>query len=203
LPECSSDDTIRAAPHQVTAAGEPVREVLRRNLEQGSSLGVSVAFDTLEQIGMAFDFNMAHARASRWASAYSYELVRDINATTTARLQVAVQDWFNERTTLPDLVKEIEPLFGRKRAKLISQTETTRSAAMGAIEGYREAGIADQQPTETPPAHPGCRCWLTIRINDDNSADYIWLTANDGERVCRVCGPRHGKSMGVAKAATS
>jgi SPP1 gp7 family putative phage head morphogenesis protein len=187
LPEGASDDVIRAAPHQVTMSSEPVREVLRRNLEQGSSLGVSVAFDTLEQIGMAFDYTLAHAKAARWASAYSYELVRDINATTSARLQVAVQDWFNERTTLPDLVKEIEPTFGRRRAKLIAQTETTRSAAMGAIEGYAESGVVQEMEWATvnderrcqtclgldgkraplrgtfpggytAPAHPGCRC---------------------------------------------
>jgi len=165
LPEGASDDVIRAAPHQVTMSSEPVREVLRRNLEQGSSLGVSVAFDTLEQIGMAFDYTLAHAQASRWASTYSYELVRGINATTTQRLQVAVQDWFRERTTLPDLVKELEPTFGRRRAKNIAITETTRAAHEGSVAGYEESKVVMEME------------FMTVR----------------DERVCPQCGPLNGK----------
>lgn len=164
LPEGASDEAIRSAPYQVQATSEPVREVLRRNLESGSELGVSVAFDTLEQIGLAFDYTLAHAQAAQWASRYSYELVRGINATTQARLQVAVQDWFQERTTLPDLVKELEPTFGRRRAKTIAVTETTRAAYEGSTVGYEESGVV---------------------------AEVEFVSAND-ERVCPTCGPLHG-----------
>ena len=165
LPDGAGDDTIRAAANQVTSTSEPVREVLRRNLESGSELGVSVAFDTLEQIGMAFDYTLAHSQAARWASQYSYELVRGINATTSQRLQVAVDDWFRERTTLPDLVKELAPTFGRRRAKLIAQTETTRAAHEGSVAGYEESGVVMEME------------WQTVR----------------DERVCPTCGPLNGK----------
>lgn len=164
LPPDASDDTIRAAPHQVTQTSEPVREVLRRNLESGSELGVSVAFDTLEQIGMAFDYTLAHSKAAEWSSRYSYELIRGINASTTQRMQTAVNDWFQERTTLPDLVKELEPTFGRRRAKLIAQTETTRAAHEGSTSGYEQSGVVQEIE------------WTTVR----------------DEKVCPTCGPLHG-----------
>lgn len=165
LPEDASDETIRNAPNRVEATSQPVREILRKELEQGSSLGVSVALDTLEQIGLGFDWTLANADAARWASQYSYELIRGINTTTTQRMQVAVADWFNERTTLRDLVKELQPTFGRRRAKLIAQTETTRAAREGSIIGFEQSGVVSQ--TE-------------------------WVTVND-ERVCPQCGPLNGK----------
>lgn len=196
LPAGASDEVIRAASAQVTATSEPVREVLRKQLEQSASLGVTVALDTLEGIGLGFDWTLAHTDAARWASQYSYQLVQGINSTTQARLQQAVDDWFNERTTLPDLVKELQPTFGRRRAKLIAQTETTRAATEGSLIGWAEAGFSGR-PKQAPPAHPGCRCWITIRINDDGSAEYIWQTARD-ELVCVTCGGLHGQSLGYA-----
>jgi SPP1 gp7 family putative phage head morphogenesis protein len=123
-----------------------------------------VAFETLTQIGLAFDYTLAHTQAARWASQYSYSLVRGINSTTTQRLQVAVEDWFRERTTLPDLVRELAPTFGRQRAKLIAQTETTRAAAEGSIAGYEESRVVQE---------------------------WEWMTVRD-ERVCPTCGPLHG-----------
>jgi len=165
LPDDASDETIRQAASQVVATSEPVREVLRRNLEQSASLGVSIALDTLENIGLGFDWTLANTDAAKWASQYSYELVRGINSTSAGRLQVAVDDWFKERTTLPDLVRELEPTFGRRRARTIAQTETTRAAAQGSILGFEQSGVVDQAE---------------------------WVTVKD-ERVCPTCGPLHGK----------
>lgn len=165
LPDDASDETIRQAASQVVATSEPVREVLRRNLEQSASLGVSIALDTMENIGLGFDWTLANTDAARWASQYSYELVRGINSTSQARLQVAVEDWFRERTTLPDLVKELQPTFGKRRARVIAQTETTRAAAQGSILGFEQSGVVDQAE---------------------------WVTVKD-ERVCPTCGPLHGK----------
>lgn len=165
LPEGASDDQVRAATGQVAATSGPVREVLRRHLEAASSLGSTVALDTLGRAGMGFDWTLAHAQAARWASQYSFDLVRGINTTTTARLQTAVNDWFQEGTTLPDLVKELEPTFGKRRATLIAQTETTRAAREGGQAGYEQSGVV---------------------------AETEWVTVND-ERVCPVCGPLNGK----------
>jgi SPP1 gp7 family putative phage head morphogenesis protein len=169
LPDGASDDVIRNAPNQVQESSGFVREVLRRNLEQGSSLGVSVSLDTLEQIGLGFDWTLAHADAAQWASQYSYELVRRINTTSQKDLQRAVNDWFNERTTLADLVKELQPTFGKRRAQAIAQTETTRAAAEGSVTGYEHSGVVQESE------------WVSVR----------------DERVCPICGDSptglHGK----------
>lgn len=165
LPDGADDALIRAAVNRVSATSEPVREVLRRNLAQSASLGVTVALDTLQGIGYGFDWTLAHTEAARWASQYSYELIGGINATTAARMQVAVDDWFNERTTLPDLVREVQPVFGRRRAQLIAQTETTRAAAEGSVTGYEQSGVVQEAE------------WYTVR----------------DERVCPICGALHGQ----------
>jgi len=160
IPDNATDEQIRAAVHQVTATSDGVRAVLRQSLEQSSSLGVSVALDTLEQIGMGFDWTLAHNRAAKWASNYTYELVQGINATSQTRLQTAVDDWFREPTTIRDLQRELEPTFGKRRARTIAATETTRAAYQGSVEGYRESGVV---------------------------AEMEWVSVND-ERVCVICG---------------
>lgn len=206
LPDDADDDAIRAAPSQVTATSEPVREVLRRELEQASSLGVTVALDTLGRVGLGFDWTLANTDAARWASQYSFELVRNINHTTAQRLQVAVDDWFKERTTLPDLVRELTPTFGRKRARLIAQTETTRAAREGSVLGFEQSGVvteaewvtvADERVCPTcgrlhgkraslrgtfeglsyPPAHPGCRCFVRPVIGEPSDSQLIAASA--------------------------
>lgn len=200
LPDDASDDVIRSAASRVEATSEPVREVLRRNLEQSASLGVSIALDTLDNIGFGFDWTLANTDAARWASQYSYELVRGINSTSAARLQVAVEDWFKERTTVGDLIDELTPTFGKRRARTIAMTETTRAATEGSLAGWKAAGYGEGRPSRTAPAHPKCRCWITLRINNDNSAEFIWKTARD-ERVCPICGSLHNQSLGFAKRA--
>jgi SPP1 gp7 family putative phage head morphogenesis protein len=164
LPDNATDAQVRAAANQVTATSGPVREVLRRHLTQSSSLGVSMAFDQMNTIGMAFDWSLPHVQAAQWASQYSYQLVQGINTTTQARLQQAVDDWFKERTTIGDLQQELAPIFGGKRAQLIAQTETTRAAYEGSKQGYQESGVVSQVE---------------------------WVTVND-ERVCPQCGPLDG-----------
>lgn len=190
LPDDAGDDVIRSALNRVEATSQPVREVLRLELERSASLGVTVALEQLEQIGFGFDWTLANTDAAKWASGYSFELVRGINGTTAARLQQAVDDWFRERTNLRDLIRELQPTFGRKRARMIALTETTRAAAEGSVIGYEKSGVVKETEWVTvrdervcptcgglhrkraplrgtfeggksyPPAHPGCRCFV-------------------------------------------
>jgi SPP1 gp7 family putative phage head morphogenesis protein len=165
LPPDATDDDVRAMINRLEATSEPVRDILRRHLQQSADLGVSVALDTLSNVGLSFDWTMAHTEAAEWASRYSYELIRGMNATTRQRLQVAVSDWFTNGDTLDQLRDELGPLFGKRRAAIIAQTETTRAAAEGTILGYEASGV-------------------TIEIE--------WTAVAD-ERVCPVCGRLHGK----------
>lgn len=165
VPPDASDDEVRAAPAKVDDTSGKIRDALRRSLEQSSSLGVTVALDTLQQVGIGFDWQLAHTEAARWASTYSYELVRGINSTTRGRLQVAIDEWFRNGDTLPQLRKELAPTFGRKRANMIAATETTRAAREGSVIGYEHSGVVGEAE---------------------------WVTVND-EKVCPVCGSLHGK----------
>ena len=161
VPPTASDDEVRAAPAHVTATSGPVRDALYRNLARGSSLGVGVAFDQMQTIGMAFDWTLAHTEASKWASQYSFDLVKGINSTTQAQLQTAVDEWFRNPDSLAALRKQLTPTFGPKRSQLIAQTETTRAAFEGSKQGYQESGVI---------------------------AEIEWVTVND-ELVCTTCGP--------------
>lgn len=190
IPPGATDEQVRAAANAVEETSGRVRDVLRRELARSADLGVSVSFDTLANIGMAFDWTLAHTEAARFAGDYAFDLVRQINDTTRNRLQVAIGEWFQNGDTLPQLRKELAPLFGERRARLIAQTETTRAAAEGSLIGYRESGVVEQVEIRTsrdervcpvcgpiaeegpyplesgapgrgfPPFHVGCRCWI-------------------------------------------
>lgn len=196
IPPDATDAQVQAAVNQVAATSGPIRDALRRSLEQSSSLGVSVALDTLQNIGMSFDWTLAHVQASAWASRYSFDLVRGMNQTTQGRLQVAIDEWFRNGDTLEQLRQELAPTFGKRRAAMIASTETTRAAAEGSITGYEQSGVvvgkswsvandervcpvcgglegitvplrADFAPgIANPPAHPSCRCWIRPSIDE-------------------------------------
>lgn len=165
IPPTASDDTVRAATANVTATSGPVRDALVKGLARGASIGVGVAFDQMQTIGMGFDWTLAHTEASKWASQYSFDLVRGINSTTQAQLQTAIEEWFRNPDSLGALRKQLTPTFGARRAQLIAQTETTRAAFEGSVLGYEESKVV---------------------------AEVEWVTVND-ERVCPTCGPLNGK----------
>jgi SPP1 gp7 family putative phage head morphogenesis protein len=156
----ATDAEVRAAPGNVAATSEQVRTVLRRHLQQGAELGVSVAFDQMNTIGMAFDWTLAHTAAAQFARQYSYQLIQGMNATTQAQLQIAVDEWFKDQTSLGALRQQLAPTFGGRRAQLIAQTETTRAAYQGSVAGYEQSGVV---------------------------SEVEWVAVND-ERVCKICG---------------
>jgi SPP1 gp7 family putative phage head morphogenesis protein len=165
IPPTASDADVRAAPVRVGQTSGPVRDVLRRHLLSGADLGVSVSFDTLQNVGLGFDWTLAHTHAAQWASRYSYDLVSQINDTTKAQLQTAVDEWFTNPDSLGKLRQQLEPTFGARRAQLIAQTETTRAAYEGNMLGFEESGVVEESE---------------------------WVTVND-ERVCPTCGPLDGQ----------
>ena len=160
LPPTASDDLVRQAANRVEETSGPVRDVLRRHLLRGADLGVSVAFDQMSTIGMAFDWTLAHTHAGAWSSRYSYDLIQGMNQTTRTQLQTAVNEWFQNPDSLATLRRQLEPTFGPRRAQLVAQTETTRAAAEGSIAGYEQSGVV---------------------------LEMEWQTVND-ERVCPICG---------------
>jgi SPP1 gp7 family putative phage head morphogenesis protein len=167
IPNGASNAVVAAAPMRVVETGTGVRDAIRRNLQRSADLGVAVAVEQLGAIG--FDWTLANADAARWVQQYTFELVSGIHATTQARLQTAVSEWIQNGDPLNVLTQELAPLFGRQRARMIAQTETTRAYAEGNTASYRRSGVVEQVE---------------------------WRTAND-ERVCPTCGPLNGKRTTV------
>ena len=192
IPDGADNAAVAAAPGRVTETGGRVRDVLRRHLQMSADLGVSVAVDQLGAIG--FDWTLANQDAAAWVQQYTFDLVGGIHNTSRARLQLAVNEWIQNGDPLPELVRELTPTFGRQRARMIAQTETTRAYAEANTAAYRRSGVVSKVEWRTardeavcpvcgplhgtqaalggtfggysPPAHPRCRCWIVPMVGE-------------------------------------
>ena len=167
IPIDATDEQVRTAPQRVEETNGGVRDVLRKWLIATGVLGLAVGDDQLATVGLGFDWGLANQQAADWASRHSGELITGINRTTRARVQTAVSDWFMNADTLPDLRRELTPIFGERRAQTIAQTETTQAAAEGAEIAFRASGVVER---------------------------WTWATAAD-ERVCPICAPLEGVTV--------
>ena len=102
--------------------------------------------------------------------------IRQINRTTQKIVRQAVADGILAGEGAEPIQRRIRAVFsaqdiGRKRALLISRTETIWAHNEGAIEAYKQSGVVKQVE---------------------------WITAAD-ERVCEWCGPMDGtiQTLGV------
>jgi len=146
--------------------------------------------ETAAQVGVGFAWDIANERAISWARQYSYELVRGINGTSQQWLTSAITDFYNANLSYDELIKRVATVFGPARAESIAVTEVTRAASAGAMEFQRELnemGMTTVEVWQTarddvtcpicaplqskkrgdgwdspPPAHPRCRCFVTI-----------------------------------------
>lgn len=143
-----------------------LRNALLALLFAAVALGVDNADDQLAEISLSIDTIDATETAREWARTYSYELVRGLNANSKRMVSNALREWIGSGRDIEELASELAPIFGRKRAEVITITETTRAFNQGYIEGLREAGIERKQ----------------------------WWTRQD-ERVCPICRPLHGKTL--------
>jgi len=193
MPDSASD--VAAMAGRVDETSETVSDALRRALVASSDLGVQIAVRQMENVGLSFDWTLANIAARDWANQYTGELVTGINNTTRRTIQQSVAAWIDNGDPLDALVKELEPLFGRERAEMISSTEVTKAFARANQVAYRESGVVDRlewrvaadervcplcAPLEgqrtsidgnfdgvgLPPRHPRCRCWITPVIDD-------------------------------------
>jgi SPP1 gp7 family putative phage head morphogenesis protein len=139
-------------------------------LIDSADLGVSVAIAQLEGAGgISFDYLLAHTAARDWAIAYTDTLLEQMASTSGKLVGSTVARWFENREPLEQLIQDLEPVFGRKRAERIAATEVTRAAAEGSRLSYIESGVVEKVQ---------------------------WRTARD-ERTCPVCAPLEGKHAGL------
>jgi hypothetical protein len=177
---------------------DDLREALEVLLRDSVGRGVRVTFDKLESIDVGVNWRLANEAARTWAQQYSYSLVSLLNENSRRMLSDAVMRWIESGEPLDSLIDSLAPIFGQDRAAAIAVTEATRAYAEGSFTLYEQAGFNRRPPeSERPPAHPRCRCWVSLMETDDGIWEYVWLTAQD-ELVCPICGPKHLRSIGFA-----
>jgi len=123
--------------------------------------------EAASQMGAIVDFDGLHVQALSTVRTWLPDWWATVEATTREAMREAMRTWVEQglgKRGLPDLIGALEPLFGESRAERIASTESTRLFAQG-----NDLAYAD----------------------DDTVAGWAWNTAAD-ERVCPVCGPRHG-----------
>lgn len=109
--------------------------------------------------------------AADYARTVGPALIRDITETTRQVVGHAIADWYQRGGRFVDLVDALTPAFGRQRAALIAQTESTRAAAAAEVAAWRD--------------HPAVVAlqWWTV-----------------GQNVCAYCASQHGKRFAFDEA---
>ena len=138
-----------------------------------------------EQLGLAINLDLVNQEVLDFAGQYTNEWWERTSFTTQNALRSAITDNIATGAPLRVLERNLEPLFGRARARVIAATETTRMYAEGNRRAYKSAGIqrvefqtvrdARVDPlcdalqgwqldiddkSNFPPIHPRCRCWI-------------------------------------------
>lgn len=139
-----------------TEAGTLPSELLLQGAEQAAAFG------------LAIDFDLVNQGVLELSRTFSNEWWDRLERTTRDGLRAAVQTHIETGAPLDVLEKNLEPLFGKKRAQTIASTETTRLFADGNNLAYAQAGVDTVE----------------------------WRTSRDG-RVCHLCGPLHKQRFPV------
>ena len=148
---------------------EAWRGVMQPNLaqtatEEGLRLGA--------EVGVQFDPPVVNLAAADWAKRYTYDLVKDINATTMKDIARSIEEFVvTPGMTIGELTRSLTgpgAAFSPVRAEMQAVTETTR--AFSAATRQYQARLAES----------GIRMQL------------VWRTVADA-RVCLLCLPLNGK----------
>lgn len=138
-----------------------------------ASLGVGLldlshaaAQSAVERYGIGVDWDAVLQSSQQWATQYSYELVRGINATSQAALQRMIQQYYSGSVDYDTLLNMLASQYGPTRAASIAATEVTRGFEQGVEIYQQELGRMGIQ------------------------ADRIWYTVDGG---CPICRPFHGR----------
>lgn len=137
----------------------------------------NIAADNAEEeatvFGVGFDPAAVDAAAEAWASQYSYDLVKGIDATTRETVSNAVTAFINTPgMTNADVMDKLSGTFGESRAEMIAITEVTRAFSAGE-QIYQN--MLNEMGVET------------VRE---------WLTSED-EKVCPICGDLDGQRVDI------
>lgn len=151
--------------------GEEYAELIKLFLE-GLISGVGL---TEAEIGIYLADGSVNARALEAARTYVTDWLEQLDETSRDAVRDAVETFVREPgTTVGDMVDMLSETFGEARSWRIATTETTRVYAQ-ADDLYAQE-MAQQYP--------------------DMTVTKQWWTNND-DRVCPICGPLHGREVGI------
>lgn len=146
----------------------------------------------LSGLGQDLEPDAIVTAASRWAAQHAGALVQGLTETTQTVVQTATARFLaTPGMTRAQLVALLRPAFGERRAETIAITEVTRAAAAAQLQLQQQLaarGITMERVWRTsadeavcsvcgplndrpeaewtgmePPAHPRCRCFVTLR----------------------------------------
>ena len=155
--------------HELFLRDQRLRDAVSRAVQDAADLGVSVAIDTLGNVGFGMDYTLVNTAAREWAERYTDDILAQMANTTQRGVGQAIGRWVNNGEPLESLIDDLTPMFGRQRAESIAATEVTRAFAEGNRITYQESGVV-------------------LR--------WEWRTAQD-EIVCPICGTLNGKALGL------
>ena len=129
-----------------------------------------ILFDA--SVGLTMDYTLTNVAAAKWASKYTYKLVKKIDDTTRGILRTAFKTFVDTPgMTIGDVVKMLP--YDESRALMIATTETTRI--------YAEAEILAGKALKEE--YPDVKIIVT------------WWTNMDPPRLCELCEALHGKEI--------
>ena len=166
VPAGMTAEDAAGAEQRLGTASQGLRDAVYAMMRDAALLGVATAEQGAaggrtpkkELVGVGIDWALVNADVLRWLETYEFELVRNIDENSRRALREAVDRWVRNGLPLPDLITELEPIFGARRAELIASTEVTRAFAEANLRAWRASGVVE-------------------RVS--------WRTAND-ERVCPI-----------------
>ena len=118
-----------------------MRDAVSRAVQDAADLGVSVAIDTLGNVGFGMDYTLVNTAAREWAERYTDDILAQMANTTQRGVGQAIGRWVNNGEPLESLIDDLTPMFGRQRAESIAATEVTRAFAEGNRITYQESGV--------------------------------------------------------------
>lgn len=148
-------------------------------LIHGAILGANEGLGPLIAMGMGFDVALVNEAAVAFAKEFMYTgydkgLAEAITAHSRAIVQRETAAWLESGDKIDELIRALEPTFGKARARSIAVTEVTNAIAGGNTAAWRE---------------------VNKQFGKDIITARVWTTAND-EVVCPICAPLGGLSFG-------
>jgi hypothetical protein len=132
---------------------------------------VDTAVAAADGLGVEPEMDLVNRWAQEWAEGYTYDLVKGMTESRRGDLAKQIARFYDDGVTLGDVREALRQMYSPVRADMIAQTEITRASVGG------EMALADYM----------ARNGLNLRA--------VWYTAQD-DRVCPICGPRHGTVRG-------